>query len=122
MTISRERGRRKTQEIAPEHKETSKEDINVGNFYLDTKDWKGLCRASSRPWCWTRRTLKSIGDWPRRSGIWAIFADARAYYQKVAEYDPESRHGKEAIKALREPEIAHAKSHPAGQPAAGALK
>ena len=45
-------------------------------------------------------------------------ADARANYQKVAEYDPDSRHGKEASKALKEPEIANGKNAAPGQPAA----
>jgi hypothetical protein len=37
-------------------------------------------------------------------------ADARGYYQKVAEYDPDSRHGKDSIKMLKQPEIANAKA------------
>ena len=38
------------------------------------------------------------------------FAQARAYYQKVLDYDPDGPHGKGARKALKEPEIANAKS------------
>ena len=42
-------------------------------------------------------------------------ADARANYEKVAEYDPDSRHGKEARKALKEPEIINGKNAAASQ-------
>ena len=45
------------------------------------------------------------------------FAEARGYYKKVAEYDPDSRHGKEAIKALKAPEIANAKAAAPAAPA-----
>jgi predicted TPR repeat methyltransferase len=40
------------------------------------------------------------------------FAGARANYEKVLEYDPDSKHGKEAKKALKEPELANAKPAP----------
>ena len=36
------------------------------------------------------------------------FANARANYEKVIEYDPDSKHAKEAKKALKEPEFANA--------------
>ncbi len=38
------------------------------------------------------------------------FASARSYYQKVFDYDPDSKHGKEARKALKDPEIANAQA------------
>jgi TolA-binding protein len=47
------------------------------------------------------------------------FADARAYYLKVIEYDPDSKHAKEAKKALEDPKIENAKAAPDGQ---GAVK
>jgi len=40
----------------------------------------------------------------------------------VVEYDPDSRHGKEARKALKDPAIANAKKIVAGQPAIDAPK
>ncbi len=40
------------------------------------------------------------------------FAEARANYQKVLDYDPDGPHGKAARKALKEPEIANAKAAP----------
>ena len=40
------------------------------------------------------------------------YAAARTNYLKVMEYDPDSKHAKEAKKALNEPELANAKPSP----------
>jgi hypothetical protein len=94
----------------PEHQETSKEDIEVGGYYLETRNWKAalsrfesaLVLAPDEP-----EVYWGLAESSRHLGN---LAAARGYYQKVAEYDPDSRHGKEAAKALREPEIANAKA------------
>jgi hypothetical protein len=108
---------RKGQEIVPEHHETATEDVNVGNYYLDNKNWKAalsrfqsalvLDPANPDVYWGLAESERHLGD----------FADARANYLKVTEYDPDSRHGKEARKALKDPEIANAKAASSGQPA-----
>ena len=101
---------RKLKGEEPEHQETSAEDIQVGGYYLEKKNWKA---AQSR---FESAMVLSPDDpgvyWglaeaARHLGNLAV---ARGYYQKVAEYDPDSKHGKEAIKALKDPEIANAKA------------
>lgn len=90
-------------------RETPKEDVNVGNYYLDTKDWRGalsrfqsaLVLAPDDP-----DVYWGLAECERHLGQ---FAEARANYLKVMEYDPGSRHAKDAKKALRDPEIANAK-------------
>ena len=94
-------------------RETPKEDVNVGSYYLDNHDWKGaLSRFQS--------ALVLAPDDP--DVYWGLaeserhlgqYAAARGNYLKVMEYDPGSHHAKEAKKALNDPEIANAK------PAAG---
>ena len=101
-------GKGKGAGIAPVHQETAKEDINVGNYYLDNHDWRGaLSRFQSAMvlspddpdvYWGLAECARHLGD----------LANARAYYIKVAEYDPTSRHGKDARKALKDPEIANA--------------
>jgi tetratricopeptide (TPR) repeat protein len=101
----------------PEHKETTAEDIQVGEYYLDIKNWKAalsrfesaLVLAPDEP-----EVYWGLAESARHLGN---FAEARGYYQKVAEYDPDSKHGKEAIKALKDPEIANAKAAPPAAPA-----
>ncbi len=87
----------------PEHHETAAEDENVGNYYLDNKDWKGAL---------SRFQSALVLDPDNPDVYWGLaecqrhlgdFADARANYLKVMEYDPGSRHAKDARKALRIP-------------------
>jgi hypothetical protein len=108
---------KKGQQIEPEHHETAAEDEDVGNYYLGAKDWKGAL---------SRFQSALVLDPDNPDVYWGLaecerhlgdFADARANYMKVMEYDPDSRHAKEARKALQDPEIANAKpSAPATPP------
>jgi hypothetical protein len=93
-----------------EHQETSAEDIQVGDYYLDRKNWKAalsrfesaMVLAPDDP-----EVYWGLAESERHLGK---LADARTHYQKVAEYDPDSKHGKEAIRALKDPEIANARA------------
>ena len=105
---------RKGQQIVPEHHETAAEDENVGSYYLDNKDWKAAL---------SRYQSALVLDPDNPDVYWGLaeserhtgdFADARANYRKVMEYDPGSHHAKEARKALEDPQIANAK--PPAQP------
>ena len=105
-------------QIVPEHHETAKEDESVGKYYLDNKDW----RASL-----SRYQSAMVLDPENPDVYWGLaesarhlgeYAAARGYYLKVMEYDPGSRHAKDAAKALREPELANAKATPPAKPVA----
>jgi tetratricopeptide (TPR) repeat protein len=107
---------KKGSQIAPEHQETAAEDENVGAYYLDNKDWKAAL---------SRFESALVLDPDNPDVYWGLaesqrhlgnLAEARANYQKVVDYDPDSRHGKDARKALKDPEIANAKA--SVQPAA----
>jgi tetratricopeptide (TPR) repeat protein len=102
----------RSSQIVPEHHETAKEDESVGKYYLDNKDW----RASL-----SRYQSAMVLDPQNPDVYWGLaesarhlgrYADARNYYLKVMEYDPDSRRAKDAAKALKEPEIANAKVIP----------
>lgn len=114
--------KRKLSAPAPEHEETSKEDIDVGKYYLESKNWKAalsrfesaLVLAPDEP-----EVYWGLAEADRHLGN---FADARANYQKVVDYDPDGPHSKAARKALKDPEIANAKAVAPPSPAAGAPK
>lgn len=109
------RGRKRNDEIEGPPKESSKEDISVGQYYLDNKNWKAalsrfqsaLVLAPEEPEVYwgLAESERHLGD----------YASAKANYQKVIEYDPDSKHAKEAKKALKDPEIANAKPPATGQ-------
>jgi tetratricopeptide (TPR) repeat protein len=111
------RGRKGAQAV-PEHHETAAEDENVGSYYLDNKNWKAAL---------SRYQSALVLDPDNPEVYWGLaeaerhlgsLADARANYQKVVDYDPDSRHGKDARKALKDPEIANAKPASFAQPTA----
>ena len=101
---------RNGEQVVPEHHETAAEDENVGGYYLSNKDWKAaLSRYQSAlvldpdnpdVYWGLAESERNLGD----------FADARANYQKVMEYDPDSHHAKEARKALQDPQLRNAKA------------
>jgi len=107
----------KEEQVVPEHHETAAEDEDVGSYYLSNKNWKGaLSRFQSAlvldPY--NPDVYWGLAEVERHLGD---FANARDNYKKVMEYDPGSRHAKEAGKALQDPEIANAKPASSGQPA-----
>jgi tetratricopeptide (TPR) repeat protein len=93
-------------------KETAAQDISVAKYYLDNKNWRAalsrfqsaLVLAPEDPEVYWGLAVSQhhTGD----------YANARANYEKVIEYDPDSKHAKEAKKALKEPDLANAKPVP----------
>ena len=96
---------------APEktHQETTKEDEDVGAFELSRKNWKAAL---------SRFQSALVTDPENPDVYWGIaeaqrelgdYANAKANYQKVVDYDdPESKHFKDAKKLLKTPELANA--------------
>ena len=102
--------------VVPEHQETAPEDESVGKYYLESKDWKAAL---------SRFESALVLDPDNPDVYWGLaeserhlgrLAEARQNYQKVMDYDPGSRHAKDAARALKDPEIANAKAAPAAPP------
>ncbi len=92
----------------PEHTETAKDDENVGAYYLEQKNWRAAL---------SRFQSALVLDPENPDVYWGLAeaqrhlgdnANAKANYMKVMEYDPDSKHAKEAKKVLKEPEMAGA--------------
>ena len=95
-------------ELPEVHKETAKEDESVGSIYLDEHDWKGAL---------SRYESAVVLDPENPDVYWGLaeaernlgqFAAAKGNYLKVMEYDPDSKHAREARKRLKEPDLANA--------------
>jgi len=94
-------------EVAPPQ-EGPKEDVNVGGYYLQIKNWKAaLSRFDSalvldpenpEVYWGLAEAERHLGD----------FASAKAHYLKLLDYDPDGKHGKEARRILKEPDLANA--------------
>ena len=101
---------------APEHQESAQEDERVGAYYLDQKQWKGaLSRFESAVVLDPENpdVYWGLGEAQRHMGK---LAEAKAAYEKLIEYDPDSKHGKDAKKILKSPEMASAPTASAKQP------
>lgn len=99
-----------------EPKAGPKEDESVGSYYLDQKNWKAAL---------SRFESAFVLDPENPDVYWGLaesqrhlgnFADAKKNYLKVMEYDPDSKHSKEAKKILKEPEMETAKAVSANPP------
>ena len=100
------------------HQETAKEDEDVGTYELSRKNWKAAL---------SRFQSALVTDPENPDVYWGIaeaqrqlgdYANAKANYQKVVDYDdPESKHSKDAKKLLKTPQLANAPAVSQNQPA-----
>jgi tetratricopeptide (TPR) repeat protein len=94
----------------PTRKESAAKDIEVGGYYLEKKDWKAAL---------SRYQSALVLDPENPNVYWGLaeserhlnqFADARAHYLQLLDYDPDGPHGKQARKAIKDPEVANGKN------------
>jgi len=102
--------RGKTPEQAKQ--ETSESDLDVGNYYLSTRNYQGAL---------SRFQSALVLDPENPDVYWGLaetqrnlkdYVNAKANYQKLIDYDPTNKHAKEAKKLLKEPELANAQPAP----------
>lgn len=109
------------------HVETASEDLDVGKYYLEAKNWKAalsrfesaLVLAPDEP-----EVYWGLGEAERHLGE---YVKARHYYEQLLQYDPDGPHTKEIKKLLKEPELESARGPLGGtsapaQPVTGAPK
>jgi tetratricopeptide (TPR) repeat protein len=106
----------------PTHQEASSKDIEVGDYYLDRKNWKAAL---------SRFESALILDPENPEVYWGLaeaehhlgdYAHAKAHYLQLLEYDPDGPHGKQARRELKDPALDKAQSGAPGQTAAEKLK
>jgi len=91
-------------------KETAKEDLTVAKYYLDQKNWKAAQSRFQSALVLSPEDPEIYWGLAESARHLGAFAEARANYLKVIEYDPDSKNAKEAQKALKDPQIAAAKA------------
>ena len=92
--------------------DSAKENEDVGGLYLAEKNWRAaLSRYESAMVLVPENpdVYWGLAESQRHLGQ---FAAAKANYEKVMEYDPDSKHAKEAKKLLTAPEMANAAATP----------
>ena len=102
---------------APEYHETAANDIDVGNYELDRKNWKGALSRFQSAMVLDPENPDAFFGMAEAARHLGDFSSARSYYQRVVDYDPDSKHGKEARKELKDPQIANAQAAKSAAPA-----
>jgi tetratricopeptide (TPR) repeat protein len=109
-------GKRDSGDLTAPHQEGAKEDEDIGSYYLDQKNWKAAL---------SRYESALVLDPENPEVYWGLaeaerhmgnYASARSHYQRLIEYDPDSRHGREARRILRQPELANAPAVSSAKP------
>jgi len=106
----------------PAHEEAASKDIQVGDYYLETKNWKGAL---------SRFESALVLDPENPDVYWGLaeaqhhlgdLANAKSNYLKLLEYDPDGPHGKQARRELKDPAIEKAQAAKPAQPGDGQQK
>ena len=102
----------------PTHQEASSKDIEVGNYYLQMKNWKAARSRFESAMVLDPENPEVYWGMAEAEHHMGDFANAKAHYLKLLDYDPDGPHGKQARKELKDPALANAKNATPGQPAA----
>jgi hypothetical protein len=83
-----------------------KEDLDVGGFYLEKKDWKGAHGRFQSAFSLDPENPDAIWGLAETERHLQLYKDSADHYKLFLTYDPDSKHGREARKALEEVESA----------------
>jgi tetratricopeptide (TPR) repeat protein len=104
------------------HQEASSKDIEVGTYYLQTKNWKAARSRFESAMVLDPENPEVFWGMAEAEHHLGDFANAKAHYLKLLDYDPDGPHGKQARKELKDPAVANAKDATPAQPAAESPK
>lgn len=91
-----------TLKAPPVHVENVQEDLNVGKFYLDRKNWRAAQSRFAAAFAADRENPDAVWGLAESERHLGMLAEAGKHYQLFLSYDPDGPHGKEARKALEE--------------------
>jgi hypothetical protein len=92
----------------PTHQEGAAEDVNVGGYYLERKNWRAALSRFESALVLDPENPEVYWGLAEAQRNLGAYSNARVNYQKLLDLDPDGRHGKDARKALKEPQIANA--------------
>jgi tetratricopeptide (TPR) repeat protein len=85
-----------------------KEDVDVGSFYLEKKDWKGAEARFQSAFTLDSENPDAVWGMAEAERHLQLYKESAEHYKLFLTYDPDSKHGREARKALEEVEAAKA--------------
>ena len=90
--------------------EVLKEDIDVGNFYLDKRNWKGAQDRFASAFKLDAENENAVFGLAEAEQRLELYDKAREHYELFLSYDPDGPHSKVARKALEQVEAAQSKT------------
>jgi len=106
----------------PAHQEASSKDIEVGRYYLQTKNWKAALSRFESAMILDPENPEVYWGMAQAEHRLGDYVHAKEHYLKLLEYDPDGPHGKQARKELKDPALEKAQSGTSGQPEAAPPK
>ena len=82
--------------------EVVKEDLDVGSFYMDKKNWKAAQSRFSAAFALDSENPDVVWGLAEAERHLDLYKDAAEHYKLFLSYEPDGRRGKEARKALEE--------------------
>jgi Tfp pilus assembly protein PilF len=86
--------------------ETIKEDLDVANFYMNRKNWKGAQARFASALALDPESPEAAWGLAEAERRLQLYHEAAEHYRMFLSYDPDGPHGREARKALEQVEAA----------------
>jgi hypothetical protein len=83
-----------------------KEDLDVGGFYLDKKNWKAAQGRFSSAFALDAENPDTVWGLAEAERHLQLYKEAAEHYKLFLSYEPDGKRGREARKALEEVEAA----------------
>ena len=83
-----------------------KEDLDVGSFYLEKKDWKGAESRFQSAFALDSENADAVWGLAEAERHLHLYKESAEHYKLFLSYDPDSKRGREARKDLQEVEAA----------------
>lgn len=100
-------------------KQLIKENVDVGGFYLEKKNWKAAQARFSSAFALDAENPEAVWGLAESERHLQLYKQAEEHYKLFLSYEPEGRRGREARKALDEVEAARRTAEKTTGPAGG---
>jgi tetratricopeptide (TPR) repeat protein len=98
--------------------QTIKEDLDVGGFYLEKKNWKAAQGRFASAFALDAENPDSVWGLAEAERHLQLYKEAAEHYKLFLSYEPDGKRGREARKALDEVEAAQPSAASASKAAA----
>ncbi len=88
------------------------EDVDVGNFYLEKKNWKAAQTRFAAAFALDKESPEAVWGLAEAEKHLQLYKESAEHYRLFLSYDPDGPHGKSARKSLEQVEAASVSAVP----------